>query len=73
MQEIFPQILSYALGVWRHRWVTLVSAWVIALVGWAYVWQMRNLCSHCKVIRRYQFCVTSADARSHDYRMLISE
>ena len=40
MQEIFPQILSYALGVWRHRWVTLVSAWVIALAGWAYVWQM---------------------------------
>lgn len=40
MQDIFPQILSYALGVWRHRWVMLVSAWVIALAGWVYVWQM---------------------------------
>lgn len=40
MQDAFAQILSYALGVWRHRWLALVVAWMIALAGWAFVWQM---------------------------------
>ncbi|QIB64727.1 XrtA system polysaccharide chain length determinant [Kineobactrum salinum] len=40
MQDAFAQVLSYALGVWRHRWLALGIAWVIALAGWAYVWQM---------------------------------
>ncbi|MEQ9462263.1 MAG: GNVR domain-containing protein [Haliea sp.] len=40
MQELFAQLASYILGVWRHRWVALGLAWVIALTGWAYVWQM---------------------------------
>jgi len=40
LQEALAQIYGYALGVWRHRWAALATAWVIALVGWAYVWQM---------------------------------
>ena len=40
MQEALAQLYGYALGVWRHRWVALLIAWVIALAGWAYVWQM---------------------------------
>lgn len=40
MQEALAQILSYVLGVWRHRWLAIGVAWVIALAGWAYVWQM---------------------------------
>lgn len=40
MQEALAQIMSYALGVWRHRWLALATAWVLALAGWAYVWQM---------------------------------
>ncbi|PLW81537.1 chain length-determining protein [Kineobactrum sediminis] len=40
MQEAFALFISYALGVWRHRWVALGIAWVIALTGWAYVAQM---------------------------------
>jgi polysaccharide chain length determinant protein (PEP-CTERM system associated) len=40
MQEALAQVYGYALGVWRHRWAALAVAWVIALAGWAYVWQM---------------------------------
>ncbi|MEQ8264489.1 XrtA system polysaccharide chain length determinant [Pseudohaliea sp.] len=40
MQEALAQVYGYALGVWRHRWAALLFAWVIALAGWAYVWQM---------------------------------
>lgn len=40
MQEALAQFVSYVLGVWRHRWVALMIAWVIALAGWAYIWRL---------------------------------
>ena len=40
MQEALAQILSYVWGVWRYRWLALIVAWLVALGGWAYVWQM---------------------------------
>lgn len=40
MQEALAQAVSYVLGVWRHRWVALIIAWILALAGWAYVWQL---------------------------------
>lgn len=40
MQEALAQFASYVLGVWRHRWVALIIAWIIALAGWAYVWRL---------------------------------
>ncbi|HIE54477.1 MAG TPA: chain length-determining protein, partial [Chromatiaceae bacterium] len=40
MQELFAQITEYLLGIWRHRWAALVSAWVISIAGWAWVAQM---------------------------------
>jgi len=40
MQEVLSQVLSYVWGVWRYRWLALVVAWVVAIAGWAYVWQM---------------------------------
>jgi polysaccharide chain length determinant protein (PEP-CTERM system associated) len=40
MQEVIAQIYGYLLGVWRHRWLALGVAWVVALAGWAYVWQL---------------------------------
>ena len=40
MQEVISQILSYVWGVWRYRWLAIVVAWVVAIGGWAYVWQM---------------------------------
>ncbi len=40
MQEVFAQIFSYLWGVWRHRWLALIIAWLIALAGWIWVWQL---------------------------------
>ncbi len=40
MQEALFQILSYAIGAWRYRWTALGVAWVLAVAGWAFVWQM---------------------------------
>jgi polysaccharide chain length determinant protein (PEP-CTERM system associated) len=34
MQEVITQILSLLRGAWRHRWVAVVVAWLIALAGW---------------------------------------
>lgn len=40
MQEIIAQALTYLWGIWRHKWLALVIAWVVAIAGWAFVWQM---------------------------------
>lgn len=40
MQEILAQVFSYIWGVWRHRWLALATAWVVAILGWLWVWQM---------------------------------
>ncbi len=40
MQEILAQITEYALGIWRHRWVALGSAWIFSIAGWIWVAQM---------------------------------
>ncbi len=40
MQELLAQITEYALGIWRHRWVALASAWVFSIAGWLWVAQI---------------------------------
>lgn len=40
MQDAFAQLLSYVLGVWRHRWLALGLAWTLAVAGWIFVAQM---------------------------------
>lgn len=40
MQEILAQVFSYVWGIWRHRWLALAVAWVVAIGGWIWVWQL---------------------------------
>jgi polysaccharide chain length determinant protein (PEP-CTERM system associated) len=40
MQEILAQVFSYLWGVWRHRWLALAVAWIVAIGGWIWVWQL---------------------------------
>lgn len=40
MDQIFAQIMEYARGTWRYRWVALAVAWLVACVGWAYVYTL---------------------------------
>ncbi len=40
MQDVIAQVLSYIWGIWRFRWLALITAWVIAIGGWLFVYQM---------------------------------
>ncbi len=40
MQELLSQLTEYLLGIWRHRWVALLSAWVFSIGGWIWVYQI---------------------------------
>ncbi len=40
MQEVLAQVFSHLWGVWRHRWLALAVAWVVAIGGWIWVWQL---------------------------------
>lgn len=40
MQEILALALEYIRGIWRFRWVALITAWIVCVVGWIVVAQM---------------------------------
>ena len=40
MQEVLAQVFTYVWGVWRHRWLALAVAWVVAIAGWIFVWKL---------------------------------
>lgn len=40
MDRIFAQIMEYARGTWRYRWAALALAWLVACVGWAWVYTL---------------------------------
>jgi uncharacterized protein involved in exopolysaccharide biosynthesis len=42
MNEAFEQIFGYLRAIWRRRWVVLGTAWLVALVGWVYVYLLEN-------------------------------
>ncbi|WP_119418797.1 XrtA system polysaccharide chain length determinant [Desertibaculum subflavum] len=40
--ELLPELLAYARGAWKRRWIALALAWLICLVGWAVVAVLPN-------------------------------
>jgi len=42
MNEALEQIFGYLRAIWRKRWVVLGTAWLVALVGWVYVYFLEN-------------------------------
>ncbi|WOJ98273.1 GNVR domain-containing protein [Congregibacter brevis] len=40
MQDVIAQGMSYVWGIWRHKWVALALAWLVAIAGWLYVWSV---------------------------------
>ena len=40
MHELFDKISEFIWGVWRYRWVALLTAWAVALCGWLMVAQI---------------------------------
>ncbi len=42
MNEALEQVLGYARGVWRRRWLVLVTVWLVAVAGWVWVYLLEN-------------------------------
>ncbi|HET7314051.1 XrtA system polysaccharide chain length determinant [Salinisphaera sp.] len=40
MQEILSLVLGQLRNIWRFRWIALGIAWIIAIVGWLYVYSL---------------------------------
>jgi len=40
MNEVLEQIIGYARGVWRYRWIVFALAWPVSIVGWVVVSQL---------------------------------
>jgi polysaccharide chain length determinant protein (PEP-CTERM system associated) len=40
MHEIADQLIGYAVAIWRRRWVVLVTAWIVSIVGWVIVFNI---------------------------------
>jgi len=40
MQEILNQVYSYVRGIWRRRWVMILIAWLVCVIGWVVVLKM---------------------------------
>jgi polysaccharide chain length determinant protein (PEP-CTERM system associated) len=43
MQELLNQILEYVRGCWRFRLHALLTAWVVALLGWGVVFSLPDV------------------------------
>lgn len=42
MHESIEQINTYLREIWRHRWIAMITAWIIALGGWVWVSTIPN-------------------------------
>lgn len=40
MHEIFDKVSEFIWGVWRYRWTALLTAWIVALLGWLMIAQV---------------------------------
>jgi len=40
MRELYELFLVYLRGVWRYRWVVMLVAWLVNIVGWGVVYQL---------------------------------
>jgi polysaccharide chain length determinant protein (PEP-CTERM system associated) len=43
MQEILDQVIEYVRGAWRFRRYALITAWVIAPLGWILLFTLRDV------------------------------
>ena len=43
MQKIILRFLDEVRGTWRFRWFALAAAWVVCILGWAYVVTLPNV------------------------------
>ncbi len=42
MDDLSAQLLAHAKGIWKYRWVAVIAAWLVAILGWFFVYNMPN-------------------------------
>ena len=42
MDDLSTQLLAHVKGIWKYRWVAVIAAWVVAIFGWIFVYNMPN-------------------------------
>ena len=42
MDDLSTQLLAHVKGIWKYRWVAVIAAWVVAIFGWFFVYNMPN-------------------------------
>lgn len=42
MNLVIEQLLGYARGVWRRRWLALIVAWLVAVFSWVWIYSLEN-------------------------------
>jgi len=42
MDDLSTQLLAHVKGVWKYRWTAVIAAWVVAIMGWLFVYNMPN-------------------------------
>lgn len=40
MQEQLSEILYYAKGALKYKWIAIITAWLISLAGWVYIYNL---------------------------------
>ena len=40
MHELYELLVTYAHGIWRHRWYMIMLAWAVSIIGWGIVHQL---------------------------------
>ncbi|MGI4848392.1 MAG: XrtA system polysaccharide chain length determinant [Janthinobacterium lividum] len=40
MEDLISQLLFFVKGIWKYRWYAVVLSWLVALVGWGYVYRL---------------------------------
>ncbi len=40
MRELYELFLTYVRGIWRYRWIMMLVAWLVSVVGWGVVYQL---------------------------------
>ena len=40
MREIYELFLINIKGIWRYRWIMMLTAWLVSVVGWGIIYQL---------------------------------
>ena len=43
MIELLEKVWTALCGLWKYRWYTLLTAWIIAVAGWYHIYQIPNV------------------------------